>query len=137
MEKMFICHRDTSGDDDEDDDASFEHVRSFKGVAQSYELNSDTKITIGHTEISGTIINDNQNRKIYGWFGLPFAQPPLGDLRWRAPRNFEFDSSNFDASKLPNRCMQVSNAYDAADGIEEISVIGSEDCLYLNVFELI
>ena len=31
--------RDTSGDDDEDDDASFEHVRSFKGVAQSYELN--------------------------------------------------------------------------------------------------
>ena len=102
--------------------------------AQGYELNSDTKITIGHTEITGTIINDNQNRKIYGWFGLPFAQPPLGDLRWRAPRNFEFDSSDFNASKLPNRCMQVSNAYDAADGIEEISVIGSEDCLYLNVF---
>ena len=33
--------------------------------AQGYELNSDTKITIGHTEITGTIINDNQNRKIY------------------------------------------------------------------------
>ena len=33
-----LC-RDTSRDDDEDDDITFEHVRSFKGVAQSYELN--------------------------------------------------------------------------------------------------
>ena len=36
---MKFFHSDTSGDDDEDDDTSFEHVRNFKGVAQSYELN--------------------------------------------------------------------------------------------------
>lgn len=36
---MKFFHSDTSGDDDEDDDVSFEHVQSFKGVAQSYEFN--------------------------------------------------------------------------------------------------
>lgn len=35
----WFSYRDTSGDNDEDDDDVFEEVRSFKGVAQSYQLN--------------------------------------------------------------------------------------------------
>ena len=30
--------------------------------------------------------------------------------------------------------MQVSNFYDSMDGIEGSSIIGSEDCLYLNIY---
>ena len=52
---MFICCRDTSGDNDEDDDASFEQVRNFKGVAQSYELNFASGIRNLHPRMETAI----------------------------------------------------------------------------------
>ena len=36
---MLFSYRDTSGNDDEDDDDMFNQLASFKGVAQSYQLN--------------------------------------------------------------------------------------------------
>ena len=45
-------------------------------------------------------------------YGIPYSKAPEGDLRWKAPRDFEFKSNRFEATKLPNRCVQVSNFYD-------------------------
>ena len=98
----------------------------------AYDLYHETKISIGKSDIIGTTIG---KENIYAWFGLPYAKPPVGDLRWKAPRDYIYEDLEIEANSLPNRCMQVSNFYDVIlTGEEEGTVFGSEDCLYLNVF---
>ncbi|KAE8751383.1 Carboxyl/Cholinesterase 09 [Frankliniella occidentalis] len=57
--------------------------------------------------------------------GIPYAQPPVGMLRFKAPLPPAMWSGVRDATKEGSACMQVS---DFAE------IIGSEDCLYLNVY---
>ena len=52
---MDFFHSDTSRDDDEDDDITFEHVRNFKGVAQSYELNFAAGIRNLHPRMEAAV----------------------------------------------------------------------------------
>src|SRR5437867_5638068 len=53
--------------------------------------------------------------------GIPFAVPPVGDLRWREPTPLKPWSGVRDATKFGSRCMQSGQDV-------------SEDCLYLNVW---
>jgi para-nitrobenzyl esterase len=59
------------------------------------------------------------------WRGIPYAAPPVGEMRWRAPAAVEAWEGVRDATQFADRCFQP---------IAEFEVIGSEDCLYLNVF---
>jgi len=63
--------------------------------------------------------------------GIPFAQPPVGDLRWREPQPVKKWTGVRNADKFGPRCMQRTgpNAdyWFRSDGM-------SEDCLYLNVW---
>src|SRR5262249_6056976 len=63
--------------------------------------------------------------------GIPFAQPPVGDLRWREPQPVKNWSGVRAAGKFGPRCMQRTGPGDdywfRSDGM-------SEDCLYLNVW---
>lgn len=56
--------------------------------------------------------------------GVPFAQPPVGDLRFRAPRELAPWSGVRDATRFAASAMQSGEP-----GVEH-----SEDCLYLNVW---
>lgn len=58
--------------------------------------------------------------------GLPYAAPPTGPLRWRAPAPAAPWHGVRDATKPAERCVQMPTP--GASG-----VAGSEDCLYLNV----
>ena len=86
------------------------------------------------TEFIGSIAKEKGDKKTISFVGIPFAKPPVGGLRWKAPRELDGYPETFKATTLPNRCMQVSNFYDSMDGIEGESIIGSEDCLYLNIY---
>jgi para-nitrobenzyl esterase len=63
--------------------------------------------------------------------GIPFAQPPVGDLRWREPQPVENWSGVRRADKFGPTCMQRlspnADYWFRGDGM-------SEDCLYLNVW---
>ena len=63
--------------------------------------------------------------------GVPFAKPPVGDLRWRAPQKISW-SGERDATKFALPCPQPINADGKANG-GGVSGATSEDCLYLNV----
>ena len=96
---------------------------------------SELEVEIDGDKVTGKIIYEGSNRNVNGWLGIPYAEPPIGDLRWRAPRDFKGFSGDFIADKLPNRCTQISNSYDTIiDNIEAGDIIGTEDCLYLNVY---
>ncbi|AEG50936.1 Carboxylesterase [Sphingobium chlorophenolicum L-1] len=63
--------------------------------------------------------------------GIPFAAPPVGALRWRAPQPVPAWSGVRDASNYGNDCMQLPVANDAAP----LGMPPAEDCLYLNVWK--
>ena len=78
-------------------------------------------------EVRGKYIN---TRQVRAFLGIPFAAPPVGDLRWRPPQPAERWNGVRDASRYGHRCMQ-GRIY--ADMIFQ-DPGPSEDCLYLNVF---
>lgn len=85
--------------------------------------------------------NDMQNGMLY-WKGIPFAKPPVGALRWKAPQEPASWLTPLDASKFGNACLQngriygpgTNNTYDATIGTTLNTPVGSEDCLTLNVW---
>ena len=95
--------------------------------AYAYEKNDDATIMIGETKIIGTVIQNSDGEKLLAWFGIPFAQPPVGELRWKAPRNIEIKGNELDASNLPNHCVQVSNFYDEILEIIDIIRVDEDD----------
>lgn len=60
--------------------------------------------------------------------GIPYAAPPVGDLRWRAPQPVQNWSGTRDAQNFGADCMQK-----VSPG-EPIKTTPSEDCLYVNVW---
>ncbi|RSH92324.1 hypothetical protein EHS25_008739 [Saitozyma podzolica] len=67
-----------------------------------------------------------EGRDVYT--GIPFAAPPVGDLRFTAPQAPTWNTTSFSATKPPPACLQNPNGTLAGSyGI-------SEDCLYLNVY---
>lgn len=86
--------------------------------------------------------NDAVVNGTYAWKGLPFAQPPVGALRWKAPIAPVAWSGTRDATTFGAACLQngrlygpgANNRYDATIGATLNTPVGSEDCLFLNVW---
>ena len=75
--------------------------------------------------------------------GIPYAAPPVGDLRWREPQPVSAWTEVRDATQPGNACVQdvagldayiqpIAAAYGASYEIQPVT--SSEDCLYLNVW---
>jgi para-nitrobenzyl esterase len=71
--------------------------------------------------------------------GIPFAAPPIGALRWRAPQPAAEWTGVRDASRFGNVCIQPAGPTEGPGARLNIAVLPdspprSEDCLYLNVW---
>ncbi len=62
----------------------------------------------------------------WAWKGIPYAAPPVGELRWRSPRDPAAWAGVRDASRFGSHAVQ----FKPLGG----GITGSEDCLYLNVW---
>lgn len=62
--------------------------------------------------------------------GIPFAQPPVGDLRWKAPQEVKPWTGVREAKKFGDDPMQGNPFGDMGFNAEK----KSEDCLYLNIW---
>jgi para-nitrobenzyl esterase len=60
--------------------------------------------------------------------GIPYAAPPVGDLRWRAPQRVEPWTGVHQTTAFAHDCMQPEG------DVEPIQTTPSEDCLHLNVW---
>ncbi|MCP9984828.1 carboxylesterase family protein [Actinomadura madurae] len=70
--------------------------------------------------------------------GIPFAEPPVGDLRWRPPRpaagwDGERDAHSFGPAPLQPEPPRDSAMYQS-NFADRRALVMSEDCLYLNVW---
>ena len=68
---------------------------------------------------------------VVSWKGIPYAAPPVGDLRWRAPRPPAAWTKMRQADAYAHDCMQEPFPSDAAP----LGTPPAEDCLYLNVWQ--
>jgi len=73
---------------------------------------------------------------ILSFKGIPFAAPPVGDLRWRAPRPAPDWQGVKLAGKFSASCMQNISTRESQPWTNEFMTHNevSEDCLYLNVW---
>ena len=78
------------------------------------------------TITEGEVLGAQDAHDTYVWKGLPFARPPTGDLRWRAPGPSEPWAGRREALEFGQQCVQLGNS--------PAGVVGDEDCLYLNVW---
>ncbi|KQN27429.1 carboxylesterase [Sphingomonas sp. Leaf34] len=65
------------------------------------------------------------------WKGIPFAAPPVGPFRWRAPQRVAPWAGVRDALAYGHDCMQLPFPSDAAP----LGTPPTEDCLYANVWK--
>ena len=67
---------------------------------------------------------------VEAFLGIPFAAPPVGALRWRAPQPAHRWHGVRQATHYGHDCMQAPFPSDAAP----LGVAPAEDCLYMNVW---
>ncbi|KAI4468859.1 carboxylesterase [Holotrichia oblita] len=82
-------------------------------------------INIDQGCLKGKTGQDYNGRKYHSFLGIPYAKPPIGELRFKAPQPLEKWNGIWDGTKDGSACY----SHDILRG-----VIGSENCLFLNVF---
>ena len=81
-------------------------------------------------------VQGNEQGSISAWKGIPFAQPPIGQRRFRAPQPPEPWTDVLDAAKFSATAPQVQEMpvgmVGAGGAVDQRPM--SEDCLYLNIW---
>lgn len=83
---------------------------------------------------------DIEGTTVYTYLGIPFAQPPVGDLRFRRPVPIEKWTGVFNATSIGNSCVQIpfesfqdKKGKKSEDAWNPNTAL-SEDCLHLNIW---
>lgn len=97
-----------SGDDDSMDDESMDEALQV--------------------EVSDGALAGKRDGETYAFLGIPYAAPPVGELRFAAPAPVEAWEGARDATQFGKRCAQLESTTLQNAGSE------NEDCLYLNVW---
>ncbi|KAK5647000.1 hypothetical protein RI129_005464 [Pyrocoelia pectoralis] len=102
------------------------------------------EVTIKHGILKGTVRVTEKQKSFNAFTGIPYAKPPVNELRFKVGIKYPINlfkkhllkpstpsdpwNGIFDATNPHSRCLQ-SYTY-----LKNYTVIGSEDCLYLNVY---
>nr|XP_012215167.1 PREDICTED: esterase B1-like [Linepithema humile] len=88
--------------------------------------NNRVNVNVSEGKLIGIITENVYGDKYIAFRGIPYAKPPVGELRFKDPVLPEPWSGDRDASKFGNNAVQLN--------IFTQQITGNEDCLYLNVY---
>lgn len=80
--------------------------------------------------VDGGKLRGSAAEGVTSWKGIPFAAPPVGPYRWRAPQPPARWRGVRDATQYGPDCMQLPFPSDAAP----LGTTPAEDCLYANIW---
>ena len=100
------------------DGSNSNHSDSGQNVPLGLEMALESGVAKGREHSESTV---------WEWLGVPFAKPPVADLRWKAPLPPESWEGVRDTVSFGSECPQNSRT-------DDTTVIGDEDCLHLNVW---
>ncbi|MCJ1247028.1 hypothetical protein MMC30_004239 [Trapelia coarctata] len=115
-------------------------------------FNRTTQLLFALTFSSGTFASDSEEDvplvktssgllrgfspypSVQAWLGIPYAAPPVGELRFQPPEKYSGDSKAVrDATRLGSACYQANYFTMLSD--KAVGVAESEDCLNLNIWK--
>src|SRR5262249_46253239 len=99
----------------------------FFVAAQSARAQTPTPIPTA--KVTGGDVQGVVNGNVASFKGIPFAAPPVGELRWKSPQPVKAWSGVKTADAFAPGCMQDTRLATMMGGPQNFS----EDCLYLNV----
>ena len=100
-------------------------VLAIGSLAVQAAASPATLVRIDSGPLEGEVAED-----VVRFKGIPFAAPPVGPLRWRAPQPVAAWSAARPAKSFGNACLQPA----PREGGRGLGAATSEDCLYLNVW---
>lgn len=83
-------------------------------------------VSVKQGDLQGKVLQNRHDNAFYSFQGIPYAKPPVGPLRFKAPQPPEKWSGVKDCSAEGSECF--------ANDLIMQQIIGSEDCLILNVY---
>lgn len=93
-------------------------------------------VTTDKGKVRGVVLTASTGKKVDAWLGIPYAQPPIGVLRYRHPRPAESWQGVLNATQPPNTCFQIiDTVFGDFPGATmwNPNTEMSEDCLKVNV----
>lgn len=88
---------------------------------------SSTRVRVKQGVVKGCEETLPDGRPFLRFSGIPYAKPPVKDLRFQLPQPLEkFDQDEIDCTKERDACYHKSAVFQ--------KYVGSEDCLNLNVY---
>ena len=101
------------------------------GCASVLQVDQDmTRISMNQGEIEG--VASPYDSSVHVFKAIPYAKPPVGNLRWKPPVQAEPWAGVFKAESFAASCYQEQNTSTFVWRREAFEV--SEDCLYLNIW---
>src|SRR5690349_21951699 len=110
-------------------------MKRFLGVLFAAALTLGSAAAFGQVlevDVTGGSVAGTESHGIVSFKGIPFAAPPVGELRWKAPQPVAPWSGVRKADVFAPQCMQTP--YPAGSPYAMAPAAVSEDCLYLNVW---
>ncbi len=98
----------------------FNNLKPSNNTFKLGSWNNDALVQTKYGLISGLL-----DKNLWCWKGIPYANPPTGQYRWKAPLNPTPWIGIRKARKFGNSAAQI---------MPILGPIGSEDCLYLNIW---
>ncbi len=86
------------------------------------------------TTVEGAVEGGAGRHGSQAWLGIPFAAPPVGELRWRAPQPPHSWDGTRETLAFGHACPQFASPIGADSSASPGEVVGSEDCLTLNIW---
>lgn len=105
-------------------------MTSFNAAAES----SDNASHLHRTLEAGQIYGQPGESNTLEWLGVPYAEPPIGELRWRAPRPVKSWEGIKKTVSYQSSCPQMGHMELGWNPAIVGKPVGSENCLYLNVW---
>ncbi|MCR4790403.1 MAG: carboxylesterase family protein [Treponemataceae bacterium] len=121
----------------------FSCASNYKSVSASENIEYTSEISVEQGKVIGKLSNDG---KVEIFAGIPYAKAPVGDLRWKAPRDPEnWDKTLIAATYAPMSMQKRSGRFtnwlwrtfalhDKKNDKPDFAPM-SEDCLYLNIWK--
>lgn len=101
------------------------------GEVGSVARAADRTDVLAQTEAG--VVRGMEGEGLRAFLGVPYAEPPLGELRWRSPRPVQSWEGERDATRIGPDCTQALGRKSVLGGGGGF-VVGDEDCLYLNIY---
>jgi para-nitrobenzyl esterase len=95
----------------------------------SYAISKEAKVTVTGGELQGA----NLSSGVRSFLGVPYAAPPVGKLRWKAPQPIVPWSGTKATQTNPPPAASGANLNVTLNGTSTV-IRASEDCLYLNMW---